>query len=80
MCFSCNRRWTLPIDKGMNRQDLKRMSGPGSTCIARLGNGENVTAYVLMRICKAPHCDTPDIVECVYKIPEDRPADRRCAV
>ena len=62
MRFSYNKLWKLLIDKGMNRQDLKRISGLSSTCIAKLGNGENVTTDVLLRICKALHCDISDIV------------------
>ena len=65
MRFSYNKLWKLLIDKGMNRQDLKRVSGLSSTCIAKLGKGENVTTDVLLRICVALNCDVSDIVECV---------------
>ena len=65
MRFSYNKLWKLLIDKGMNRQDLKRVSGISSTCIAKLGKGENVTTDVLLRICIALNCDISDIVECV---------------
>ena len=41
------------------------MSGLSSTCIAKLGKGENVTTDVLLRICIALNCDISDIVECV---------------
>lgn len=65
MRFSYNKLWKLLIDKGMNRQDLKRVSGLSSTCIAKLGKGENVTTDVLLRICIALNCDISDIVECI---------------
>ena len=65
MRFCYNKLWKLLIDKGMNRQDLKRVSGLSYTCIAKLGKGENVTTDVLLRICIALHCDISDIVECV---------------
>ncbi len=65
MHFSYNKLWKLLIDKGMNRQELKRVSGLSSSCIAKLGKGENVTTDVLLRICIALHCDISDIVECV---------------
>lgn len=65
MRFNYNKLWKLLIDKGMNRQDLKRVSGLSSTCIAKLGKGENVTTDVLLRICIALNCDISDIVECV---------------
>ena len=60
MRFSYNKLWKLLIDKGMNRQDLKRVSGFSSTCIAKLGKGENVTTDVLLRICIALNCDISD--------------------
>lgn len=65
MRFSYNKLWKLLIDKEMNRQDLKRVSRLSSTCIAKLGKGENVTTNVLLRICIALNCDISDIVECV---------------
>lgn len=65
MRFSYNKLWKLLIDKGMNRQDLKRVSGLSSTCIAKLGKGENVTTDVLLRICISLNCDISDIVECI---------------
>ena len=78
MRFSYNKLWKLLIDKGMNRQDLKRISGLSSTCIAKLGKEENVTTDVLLRICKALHCDISDIVECIEEAQEEQPSDRRC--
>ena len=65
MHFSYNKLWKLLIDKGMNKQDLKRISGISSTSIAKLGKGENVMTDVLLRICTALNCDISDIVECV---------------
>jgi hypothetical protein len=31
------------IDKNMNKQDLKELSGVSTTSIAKLGKGENIT-------------------------------------
>ena len=72
MRFSYNKLWKLLIDKGMNKQDLKRVSGLSSTCIAKLGKGENVTTDVLLRICVALSCDVSDIVECVEVLPDEQ--------
>jgi DNA-binding Xre family transcriptional regulator len=63
MYLSYNRLWKLLIDKGMNKQDLRKLTGLSSTSIAKLGKGENVNTDVLVRICKALDCDLPDIVE-----------------
>jgi len=66
MRLGYNKLWKLLIDKNMNRQDLKRISGISSTSIAKLGKGENVTTDVLLRICSALNCDISEIVECVH--------------
>ena len=65
MRLSYNKLWKLLIDKGMNRQDLRRVSGISATSVAKLGKGENVMTDVLLRICCALNCDIADIVECV---------------
>jgi DNA-binding Xre family transcriptional regulator len=63
MYLSYNRLWKLLIDRGMNKQDLRKLTGLSSTSIAKLGKGENVNTDVLVRICKALDCDLTDIVE-----------------
>jgi len=63
MEISYNKLWKLLIDKGMNRQDLKKASGISTTSIAKLGKGDNITTDVLLKICKALNCDVADIME-----------------
>ena len=63
--ISYNRLWKMLIDKNMNRQDLKKATGISSTCVAKMGKGENVTTEVLLRICRAMKCDVGDIMEFV---------------
>ena len=65
MRFSYNNLWKLLIDKNMNKQDLRKMTGISSASIAKLGKGENVNTEVLLRICKALKCDISDIMEFV---------------
>ena len=65
MRFSYNNLWKLFIDKNMNKQDLRKMTGISSASIAKLGKGENVNTEVLLRICKALKCDISDIMEFV---------------
>lgn len=67
MHLSYNKLWKLLIDRGMNRQDLRRISGLSPSCVAKLGKGDNVMTDVLLRICKALDCDISDIVECVHE-------------
>ena len=63
MAISYNKLWKLLIDKGMNKQELKKKAGVSTASIAKLGKGENITTDVLLKICKALDCDITDIME-----------------
>ena len=65
MTFSYNKLWKLLIDKNMNKQGLKKITGISSASIAKLGKGENITTDVLLKICEALDCDISDIMEVV---------------
>ncbi len=65
MRISYNKLWKLLIDKNMNKQDLKKVSGISSASVAKLGKGNNITTDVLLRICTALECDIADIMEIV---------------
>ena len=65
MHISYNKLWKLLIDKNMNRQNLKKVSGISSASVAKLGKGDNITTDVLLRICTALDCDIADIMEIV---------------
>jgi len=65
MHFSYNKLWKLLIDKNMNKQKLKELSGISSASVAKLGKGSNITTDVLLRICEALNCDITDIIELV---------------
>ena len=64
--LSYNRLWKLLIDRGMTKQDLRKITGLSSAPIAKLGKGQNVNTDVLIRICNALNCDLHDIVETVH--------------
>lgn len=53
------------IDKNMNKQDLKKLSGVSAASIAKLGKGENITTDVLLKICEAMDCRLEDILETI---------------
>ncbi|MDD3152331.1 MAG: helix-turn-helix transcriptional regulator [Bacteroidales bacterium] len=55
------------IDKNMNKQDLKELSGISAASIAKLGKGENITTDVLLKICEAMDCRLEDIIETIDK-------------
>ena len=63
--ISYNKLWKLMIDKGINKQELKKISGISTASIAKLGKGENITTLVLLKICEALDCDTSDIMEVI---------------
>jgi len=65
MKISYNKLWHLLIDLGMNKQDLKRVSGISTASIAKLGRGENLQTDVLLKICKALNVGINDIMETV---------------
>ena len=65
MRITYNRLWKLLIDKGMNRQDLRRITGISPAAIAKLGKGENITTDILLKICVALDCNLEDIMESV---------------
>jgi len=69
--ISYNKLWKLLIDKGMNKKDLKRVSGISTTSIAKMGKGENITTDVILKICNALNCGTDDIMEVVEDIPPE---------
>ncbi|MEL7608815.1 MAG: helix-turn-helix transcriptional regulator [Bacillota bacterium] len=73
MGINYNKLWKLLIDKEMNKQDLKEVSGISTTSIAKLGKGENITTDVLLKICRALKCDVADIME----VTPDEPIKRR---
>ena len=73
MYFNYNNLWKLLIDKKMNKQDLRKMTGISSASIAKLGKGENVNTEILLRICKVLECDISDIMEFVPD--EDNPGE-----
>ncbi|WP_321022723.1 helix-turn-helix transcriptional regulator [Enterocloster bolteae] len=70
MNFAYNKLWKLLIDKNMNKQGLKKITGISSASIAKLGKGENITTDVLLKICEALKCDISDIMEVVKESSE----------
>ena len=63
MAISYNELWKMLIDRKMNKQDLRKLSGISTASLAKLGKGENIQTDVLLKICKALACDITDIME-----------------
>ncbi len=63
--ISYKKLWKLLIDRDMNKQDLRRLTGLSSSSIAKLGKNESVTTTVLLNICEKLDCDISDIMEVI---------------
>ena len=72
MRFSYNKLWKLLIDRNMNKQDLKRISGISSASVAKLGKGANITTDILLNICEALDCDISEIMEVEKNKPQNK--------
>lgn len=76
MAISYNGLWKKLIDKGMNKGDLKKLTGLSSGTIAKMTNGEAVTLTVLEKICVELHCNIGDLVE-IDNIGEDEACQKK---
>ena len=65
MKISYKKLWHLLIDRGMNKQDLRRLTGISTASIAKLGKGDNITTAILVKVCEALECDISDIMEVI---------------
>ena len=65
MKISYKKLWHLLIDRGMNKQDLRRLTGISTVSIAKLGKGDNITTDILVKVCEALECDISDIMEVI---------------
>lgn len=61
--ISYNKLWKLLIDKQMKKKDLGKAANISANTLVKLGKNETVSLTVLIRICRALHCDIGDIVE-----------------
>ena len=55
--------WHTLINKGMNKGDLKNMTGLSFGTIASMGKNEPVNLKQIDSICKALHCKIEDVIE-----------------
>lgn len=82
MRFSYNRLWKLLIDKNMNKQKLRELTGVSSASLAKMKKGQNITTNVLLSICEALDCQPGDIMEMVpdeaSKADDNNKNNRRC--
>lgn len=58
-----DKLWKLLIDRKMNRTDLENVARISFNVLAKMGKGEKISMYSLLKICKALDCDIADVVE-----------------
>ena len=63
--FSYKRLFKKLIDLDMTNNELMEKAKVSKSTFYKIKNGQNVTTYVLLRICNALDCDIEEIVECV---------------
>ena len=63
MAISYNKLWKQLIDKNMTKTDLRLKADIGTATLAKLGKNEQVSMDVLLKICKALHCNISEIVD-----------------
>lgn len=63
MHITYKKLWKLLIDQGLNKTDLRKMSGISSSSIAKLGRNENVNTDLLVKICTTLNCRLDEIME-----------------
>lgn len=67
MEVSYNKLWKLMIDRGMNKSDLRALTGIGTNTLAKLSKNQQVSMDVLMKLCEKLDCDISDVCEFVKK-------------
>lgn len=65
---SYKKLWVLLTQKELNKKKLMQMTGMGTSSMAKLTKGENVTTDILCRIFKVLDCDFKDIMEYIPDI------------
>ncbi len=63
MKISYNNLWKLMIDKGLNKSELREITGIGTNTLAKLSKNQLVSMEVLMKVCEKLDCDLTDVCE-----------------
>ncbi|WP_342500018.1 helix-turn-helix transcriptional regulator [Bacillus sp. FSL M7-0791] len=70
MAISYKPLWHLLVEKGMNKEDLKRRANITSNIIARMGKNSYINLESIEKICLALDCKVDDVVS-IYKEDEN---------
>lgn len=63
MDVSYNKLWKMIIDRGINKSELRALTGIGTNTLAKLSKNQLVSMEVLLKICSRLDCDISDICE-----------------
>ena len=63
MSVSYNNLWKLLVDKNMNKTELKKCTGIGSTTLSKLSKNQIVSMDVIIKICDVLQCDVGDVMQ-----------------
>lgn len=62
MPVNYKKLWILLIEKGISKQDFRKMTGISTTTLTKLNKNEYVALEVITRICNALNCDIGDVI------------------
>lgn len=68
MTVSYKKLWKMLIDKDMLKKDLQKAAGISWASVTKMSKGEAVSMEILMKGCKALHCDVGEIVEFIEDV------------
>lgn len=68
MTVSYKKLWKMLIDKDMLKKDLQKAAGISWASVTKMSKGETVSMEILMKVCKALHCDVGEIVEFIEDV------------
>lgn len=72
MAVSYNGLWKILIDKDMKKMDLVKKVRISTSTLAKLSANEEVSMYVLEKICDELQCDIGDLVSYDWKKYRDK--------
>lgn len=71
MGFVYSKLWKILIDKKMNKTQLRKLTGIGSSTLAKLSSDNKVSMDVIEKICEALDCQPADIMEYIKEDNKD---------
>ncbi|GHV17903.1 transcriptional regulator [Clostridia bacterium] len=60
---SYKKLWHLLLDREMNKNNLRELTGLSTSTVAKITKCENINIDVLVKICQALGCNIGDIMD-----------------